>query len=231
MSEVATTVHIPHNLAALYELVHGLNGDSREVLRKVTEMFPGVSQEDLLGKRRHQGVSRPRQHAMFLLRECYGLSSTETGLRLGGRDHTTVLYAIKKIKGEISRSGVDPSLFSRDFEPEQVVFTRSREMPNPNEDITDLANSSYRLGHVKVFPSLRAGIGYWEDLKGDYGHKGVRHGPAIDISARRLMVSPLASGFYFHAQAAFNSEADKQEDAPILSSPNSLTLEEALLVK
>lgn len=58
---------------------------------------------DLIGSRRTKEISSARQVAMYLARELTGLSLNIIGNRFGGRDHTTVMHAIDKIKTQQSR--------------------------------------------------------------------------------------------------------------------------------
>lgn len=60
---------------------------------------------DLKGRRRHQAIARPRMIAMYLSRELSGASFPEIGMRFGGRDHSTVISACRRIE---SISGDDP---------------------------------------------------------------------------------------------------------------------------
>jgi len=60
-----------------------------------------TSVEDLLGRDRTQKIAVPRQVAMYLLRKETDASLPQIGDVLGGRDHTTVMYAIQKIANEI----------------------------------------------------------------------------------------------------------------------------------
>ena len=53
---------------------------------------------DLLSKRRSRSITRPRQLAMGLAKELTNHSLPEIGDAFGGRDHTTVLHACRKIK-------------------------------------------------------------------------------------------------------------------------------------
>jgi len=53
---------------------------------------------DLLSKRRSRSVARPRQVAMALSKELTNHSLPEIGDAFGGRDHTTVLHACRKVK-------------------------------------------------------------------------------------------------------------------------------------
>lgn len=58
----------------------------------------GLTRNELLSQRSARRVARPRQIVMFLARDYTRLSSTGIGRRLGGRDHTTVLYGWKRIE-------------------------------------------------------------------------------------------------------------------------------------
>ncbi len=58
-----------------------------------------ISREDLTGSSRRQPLARQRQIAMYVCREHTGLSLPRIGQAFGGRDHTTVMHAVEKIKG------------------------------------------------------------------------------------------------------------------------------------
>ena len=73
-----------------------------QILQAVTRTF-GVSRERLLGRDRSREVALPRQVAMYLMREIGNLSLPQIGEALGGRDHTTVMYACEKIADQIER--------------------------------------------------------------------------------------------------------------------------------
>ena len=53
---------------------------------------------DLLSKRRSRSIARPRQVAMYLAKELTNHSLPEIGESFGGRDHTTVLHACRKVR-------------------------------------------------------------------------------------------------------------------------------------
>jgi chromosomal replication initiator protein len=61
----------------------------------------GVRIADLQGRKRTQSIAFPRQVAMFLARSLTPLSLEEIGGHFGGRDHSTVLYAVDKIKNRV----------------------------------------------------------------------------------------------------------------------------------
>ena len=62
--------------------------------------------------RRARNVARPRQVAMYLAKQLTSRSLPEIGRKFGGRDHTTVMHAVRKIEEII---GEDPS-FAQDVE-------------------------------------------------------------------------------------------------------------------
>lgn len=72
-------------------------------IQKVVARFYKVSRADLLSSRRAQTVVRPRQVAMYLSKTLTPRSLPEIGRRFGGRDHTTVLHAVRKIEGLMSK--------------------------------------------------------------------------------------------------------------------------------
>jgi chromosomal replication initiator protein len=73
-----------------------------ELIRRVAEAFD-LPMERMLGRDRSREVALPRQIAMFLLREEAGISLPSIGEALGGRDHTTVMYACDKIADLMER--------------------------------------------------------------------------------------------------------------------------------
>jgi chromosomal replication initiator protein len=73
-----------------------------DVMRVVTAQF-GVKATDLQSRRRTNAIAHPRQVGMYLARRITRHSLEEIGGFFGGRDHTTVLHAIRKIEGEIKR--------------------------------------------------------------------------------------------------------------------------------
>jgi chromosomal replication initiator protein len=73
-----------------------------DIQRTVARQY-NVSRADLLSSRRTANVVRPRQIAMYLAKTLTLRSLPEIGRRFGGRDHTTVLHAVRKIEGLVDR--------------------------------------------------------------------------------------------------------------------------------
>ena len=70
-----------------------------EDIQKLVATHYGLSRNDLMSSRRTANVVRPRQIAMYLSKVMTLRSLPEIGRRFGGRDHTTVLHAVRKIEG------------------------------------------------------------------------------------------------------------------------------------
>ncbi len=72
-----------------------------EDIQKLVASRYNVSRSDILSERRTAAVVRPRQIAMYLAKVLTLRSLPEIGRRFGGRDHTTVLHAVRKIEKQI----------------------------------------------------------------------------------------------------------------------------------
>jgi chromosomal replication initiator protein len=75
-----------------------------------------MKQADLLSERRNRAIARPRQAAMWLAKQLTTRSLPDIGRRFGGRDHTTVLHAVRRIEA----LRVEDSALNHDLE----VLTR-----------------------------------------------------------------------------------------------------------
>ena len=67
-------------------------------IQKTVAEYYNIKLADILSKRRSRSVARPRQLAMALAKELTNHSLPEIGDAFGGRDHTTVLHACRKIQ-------------------------------------------------------------------------------------------------------------------------------------
>lgn len=74
-----------------------------EDIQRIVSRHYNVSKADLVSARRTQAIVRPRQIAMYLAKVLTPRSLPEIGRQFGGRDHTTVLHAVRKIE-ELSRT-------------------------------------------------------------------------------------------------------------------------------
>jgi len=82
-----------------------------DIQKAVAEHF-SLRQADLLSERRNRAIARPRQAAMWLAKQLTTRSLPDIGRRFGGRDHTTVIHAVRRID---ELKAADPAL-ARDLE-------------------------------------------------------------------------------------------------------------------
>jgi len=68
-----------------------------EIQRRVAEHF-NIRLSEMTSERRARAVARPRQIAMYLAKQLTTRSLPEIGRKFGGRDHTTVMHAVRKIE-------------------------------------------------------------------------------------------------------------------------------------
>ena len=113
----ATLVGRDITLESTQEVLHDLlrANDRRitieEIQKRVAEHF-NIRIADMHSARRARQVARPRQVAMYLAKQLTSRSLPEIGRKFGGRDHTTVMHAVKKIE---ELRGLDSS-FAEDIE-------------------------------------------------------------------------------------------------------------------
>lgn len=99
----ATLVGRPINLETTQEVLRDLlkSNDRRltiEDIQKRVAEFYRIKLSDMQSQRRSQTLVRPRQVAMYISKQYTTRSLPEIGRKFGGRDHTTVLYAVRKIE-------------------------------------------------------------------------------------------------------------------------------------
>ncbi len=99
----ATLVGRPITLESTQEVLHDLlrANDRRvtieEIQKRVSAHF-NVRIADMHSARRARAVARPRQVAMYLSKQLTSRSLPEIGRKFGGRDHTTVMHAVRKVE-------------------------------------------------------------------------------------------------------------------------------------
>jgi chromosomal replication initiator protein len=82
-----------------------------EIQKRVAEHF-NVKLSEMHSARRSRGIARPRQVAMYLSKQLTARSLPEIGRKFGGRDHTTVMHAVRKVD-ELKQSDIS---FAEDVE-------------------------------------------------------------------------------------------------------------------
>ena len=76
--------------------------EPKQIILAVASSF-GISTDRLMGRERSREIALPRQIAMYLMREEINASLPQIGEEIGGRDHTTVMYACDKVSDLIER--------------------------------------------------------------------------------------------------------------------------------
>jgi chromosomal replication initiator protein len=98
----ASLVGRPITLESAQEVLHDLlrANDRRvtieEIQKRVAEHF-NIKLAEMSSARRSRAVARPRQVAMYLAKQLTARSLPEIGRKFGGRDHTTVMHAVRKV--------------------------------------------------------------------------------------------------------------------------------------
>src|SRR4029077_1194468 len=100
-----------------------------EDIQRVVARQYNVSRSDLLSSRRTANVVRPRQVAMYLAKTLTLRSLPEIGRRFGGRDHTTVLHAVRKIEGLVGHDmarAEEIEILKRQLQEEAGAYDRRK---------------------------------------------------------------------------------------------------------
>lgn len=113
-----------------------------ESIQRATSSHYGVSVLDISSFRRTANVVRPRQVAMYLAKTLTLRSLPEIGRRFGGRDHTTVLHAVRKIERLVA---IDPDLATR---IEQIKAAIEADHATQRTDSTSEAGLSIGSGEI-----------------------------------------------------------------------------------
>jgi chromosomal replication initiator protein len=74
-----------------------------KIIQTVASYY-GLSEDDLRGSRRTRRIARPRQVAMYLIREETDASFPQIGAELGDRDHTTILYGYERVRTRMEQN-------------------------------------------------------------------------------------------------------------------------------
>jgi chromosomal replication initiator protein len=103
-----------------------------DVQRAVCDHYR-IKMQQLIGKDRHREVALPRQVAMYLVREHLGTSFPQIGVKFDGKDHTTVMSAVKRVEKLLSedpevRQTVETLSLKLGFSPPTVVDAGTEQM-------------------------------------------------------------------------------------------------------
>lgn len=124
---------------------------------KIVSDYYGVRWDDIVSQRRTADVMLPRQVAMWMARQHTRLSLPEIGRRMGGRDHTTVLYGVKKIAVKRRENpNIDQELDEIEFliSVERATYAKMGLQPSPDLDPVEIADRVFTAPNGEFSVSL-----------------------------------------------------------------------------
>ncbi len=110
---IACQMQLKNKELTLNEIKHLLKNSAKpkknisvkEVVKIVSDFY-NIDEASIYNKTRRKEVVKPRQVAMYLLREDFSISFPSIGDKMGGRDHTTVIHSYEKVKEDIKSNTV-----------------------------------------------------------------------------------------------------------------------------
>ena len=102
----ASLIHSPITIELAENIINEFKYESEKVIscdfiKETVAKYFSINKDDLSGNKRSNDIAFPRQIAMYLCREIANMSFPQIGVDFGGRDHSTVMHACKKIEKEI----------------------------------------------------------------------------------------------------------------------------------
>lgn len=92
------------SLAVSKPVVAGTRNDTAvcDAIKTLVAAKFGLTVENLTSPKRPESIAWPRQIAMYLARECTHMSLQEVGDKFGGKDHGTVLHAVRRVRARMT---------------------------------------------------------------------------------------------------------------------------------
>ena len=102
----ASLIHSPITIELAENIINEFKYESEKVIscdfiKETVAKYFSIDKNDLSGNKRSNDIAFPRQIAMYLCREIANMSFPQIGTDFGGRDHSTVMHACKKIEKEV----------------------------------------------------------------------------------------------------------------------------------
>ncbi len=114
-------INIDNSTNLLHDLISAREKSiSIDYIQKKVSSYYNLALTDMTSSRRSINIARPRQIAMYLSKGLTSYSYPEIGKAFGGKDHTTVIHAVKKIDSMLD---VDQKLKKHIFELKEIIFT------------------------------------------------------------------------------------------------------------
>ena len=74
-----------------------------KIIEEVARTYGGITPEDIRSQKRNANISKARQVSMYIVREITQRSMVEIGETFGGRDHSTVVYAVRQVEKDLKK--------------------------------------------------------------------------------------------------------------------------------
>ncbi len=102
----ASLIHSPITIELAENIINEFKYESEKVIscdfiKETVAKYFSINKDDLAGNKRSNDIAFPRQIAMYLCRKIANMSFPQIGVDFGGRDHSTVMHACKKIEKEV----------------------------------------------------------------------------------------------------------------------------------
>ena len=102
----ASLIHSPITIELAENIINEFKYENEKVIscdfiKETVAKYFSIDKDDLAGNKRSNDIAFPRQIAMYLCREVANMSFPQIGVDFGGRDHSTVMHACKKIEKEV----------------------------------------------------------------------------------------------------------------------------------
>lgn len=102
----ASLTHSPITIELAENIINEFKYESEKVIscdfiKETVAKYFSIDKDDLAGNKRSNDIAFPRQIAMYLCREIANMSYPQIGVDFGGRDHSTVMHACRKIEKEV----------------------------------------------------------------------------------------------------------------------------------
>ena len=102
----ASLTHSPITIELAENIINEFKYESEKVIscdfiKETVSKYFSINKDDLAGNKRSNDIAFPRQIAMYLCREIANMSYPQIGIDFGGRDHSTVMHACRKIEKEV----------------------------------------------------------------------------------------------------------------------------------
>ena len=105
----ATLTHSPITIELAEKIINEFKSESEKVIsagfiQETVAKYFNIEKDDLSGNKRSNDIAFPRQIAMYLCRVVANMSYPQIGADFGGRDHSTVMHACRKIEKEVKEN-------------------------------------------------------------------------------------------------------------------------------